>query len=176
MVREFQRSSAARRALGALTGGALPSVSVACFGGGSNAIGIFSAFLDYKEVRSAAWGGAVGRDRKHSASSRWPVCFFTPRSYFLQDEHCHPRDPLVSSGLDYPGVAPTCFLNDSIARLRLAHRAERSKPSDVSRARGLIPAPILRMRSPISPTPPAVRIHTDVLVCLSGRGDKDLDT
>jgi tryptophan synthase beta subunit len=165
--------------------GALPSVVVACVGGGSNAIGIFSAFLDDKEVRlrGVEAGGLGVETGKHAASiggGRVGVLHGT-RSYVLQDEHGQIREThSVSAGLDYPGVGPEhAFLNDS-------HRVEYVSRTDaealeafglLSRTEGIIPA--LEPAHAIADLA-HIRLRygadTDVLVCLSGRGDKDLET
>jgi tryptophan synthase beta chain len=186
MVREFQSVIGREaRAQWLERVGALPSVVVACVGGGSNAIGIFSAFLDDKEVRlrGVEAGGLGVETGKHAASiggGRVGVLHGT-RSYVLQDEHGQIREThSVSAGLDYPGVGPEhAFLNDT-------HRVEYVSRTDaealeafglLSRTEGIIPA--LEPAHAIADLA-HIRLRygadTDVLVCLSGRGDKDLET
>ncbi len=186
MVREFQTIIGREaRAQWLERVGALPSVVVACVGGGSNAIGIFSAFIDDREVklRGVEAGGLGVESGKHAASiggGRVGVLHGT-RSYVLQDQHGQIREThSVSAGLDYPGVGPEhAFLHDT-------HRVEYVSRTDaealeafglLSRTEGIIPA--LEPAHAIADLA-HIRVRygadTDVLVCLSGRGDKDLET
>jgi tryptophan synthase beta subunit len=186
MVREFQAIIGREaRAQWLERVGALPSVVVACVGGGSNAIGMFSAFLDDTEVRlrGVEAGGLGVESGKHAASiggGRVGVLHGT-RSYVLQDEHGQIREThSVSAGLDYPGVGPEhAFLHDS-KRVEYVSRtdAEALEAFGVlSRTEGIIPA--LEPAHAIADLA-YIRVRygadTDVLVCLSGRGDKDLET
>lgn len=186
MVREFQRVIGREaRAQWLERVGALPSVVVACVGGGSNAIGIFSAFLDDKEVRlrGVEAGGLGLESGKHAASiggGRVGVLHGT-RSYVLQDEHGQIREThSVSAGLDYPGVGPEhAFLHDT-GRVEYVSRTDAEALEAfglLSRTEGIIPA--LEPAHAIADLA-HIRVRygadTDVLVCLSGRGDKDLET
>jgi len=186
MVREFQsiigRES---RAQWLERVGTLPSVVVACVGGGSNAIGMFSAFLEDPGVRlrGVEAGGLGVESGKHAASivgGRIGVLHGT-RSYVLQDEHGQIREThSVSAGLDYPGVGPEhAFLHET-GRVEYVSRtdAEALEAFGVlSRTEGIIPA--LEPAHAIADLA-HIRLRygadTDVLVCLSGRGDKDLET
>jgi tryptophan synthase beta subunit len=165
--------------------GALPSVVVACVGGGSNAIGMFSAFLDDREVRlrGVEAGGLGVESGKHAASiggGRVGVLHGT-RSYVLQDENGQIREThSVSAGLDYPGVGPEhAFLHDT-GRVEYVSRTDAEALeafSLLSRTEGVIPA--LEPAHAIADLA-HIRVRygadTDVLVCLSGRGDKDLES
>jgi tryptophan synthase beta chain len=165
--------------------GALPGVVVACVGGGSNAIGMFSAFIGDSEVRlrGVEAGGLGIASGKHAASivgGREGVLHGT-RTYVLQDEAGQIREThSVSAGLDYPGVGPEhAFLHDS-GRVEYVSRTDAEALEGLqllSRSEGIIPAlepahAIADLRN--------VRVQhgaeMSVLVCLSGRGDKDLDT
>ena len=148
----------------------LPEVVVACVGGGSNAIGMFAGFLDDSDVRlvgvEAAGAASLGTGRAgvlHGA-----------RSSILADEDGQILDAhSISAGLDYPGVGPEhAFLRDN-------GRAEYVGATDdealdafraLTRTEGIIPA--------LEPSHALARAReldeTHVLVCLSGRGDKDL--
>ena len=148
----------------------LPDVVVACVGGGSNAIGMFAGFLD-DDVRligvEAAGAASLGTGRSgvlHGALSS-----------ILADEDGQILDAhSISAGLDYPGVGPEhAFLRDS-------GRAEYVGATDeealaafraLTRSEGIIPA--------LEPAHALARAReldeTNVLVCLSGRGDKDLE-
>jgi tryptophan synthase beta chain len=165
--------------------GRLPDVVVACVGGGSNAIGMFTAFLDDRKVRLiGVEAGGIGLESgRHAASlvGGTPGVLHGSYSYLLQngDGQVQPTHS-VSAGLDYPGVGPEHAL------LRDAKRAEYVAVTDAqavaafrlcSRLEGVMPA-----------LEPAHAIHQAgvlarklgpdgrVLVCLSGRGDKDMDS
>ena len=150
--------------------GRLPEVAVACVGGGSNAIGLFAGFLDDPEVRlvgvEAGGAASLGLGR--------PAVLHGSRSSVLADEDGQVLDAdSISAGLDYPGVGPEhAFLRDS-------GRAEYVGASDdealeafrrLARTEGILPA--------LEPAHALARVaeleEELVLVCLSGRGDKDL--
>ncbi|HEV8228886.1 MAG TPA: tryptophan synthase subunit beta [Candidatus Limnocylindria bacterium] len=186
MVREFQsvigRES---RAQWLERVGSLPSVVVACVGGGSNAIGMFSAFIadDGVRLRGVEAGGLGLESGKHAASiggGRVGVLHGT-RSYVLQDDDGQIREThSVSAGLDYPGVGPEhAFLHES-GRVEYVSRTDAEALDAfglLSRAEGIIPA--LEPAHAIADLT-AIRARygadADVLVCLSGRGDKDLES
>jgi tryptophan synthase beta chain len=186
MVREFQALIGREaRAQWLERLGALPSVVVACVGGGSNAIGMFSAFLDDRDVRlrGVEAGGLGVATGKHAASiggGKVGVLHGT-RSYVLQDEHGQIREThSVSAGLDYPGVGPEhAYLHDT-QRVEYVSRTDEEALEAfglLSRTEGIIPA--LEPAHAIADLA-HIRLRygadTDVLVCLSGRGDKDLET
>jgi len=150
--------------------GRLPDAAVACVGGGSNAIGLFAAFLDDAEVRlvgvEAAGAASLGDGRAgvlHGA-----------RSSVLADEDGQVLDAeSISAGLDYPGVGP------EHAHLRDTGRAEYMTATDeeavaaferLARTEGILPA-----LEPAHALARATDLEAElVLLCLSGRGDKDL--
>jgi tryptophan synthase beta chain len=150
--------------------GRLPEVALACVGGGSNAIGLFAGFLDDAEVQlvGVEAGGAA------SLGSGRPAVLHGSRSSVLADEDGQVLDAeSISAGLDYPGVGPEhAFLRDS-------GRAEYVGTTDeealaafrrLARTEGILPA--------LEPSHALARVDDIdaelVLVCLSGRGDKDL--
>jgi tryptophan synthase beta chain len=150
--------------------GRLPEVAVACVGGGSNAIGLFAGFVDDAEVRlvgvEAAGAASLGSGRVgvlHGA-----------RSSLLADEDGQVLDAhSISAGLDYPGVGPEhAFLRDSgRAEYVSATDAEALEAfRDLARTEGILPA--------LEPAHALARARDLdeklILVCLSGRGDKDL--
>jgi tryptophan synthase beta chain len=165
--------------------GRLPDVVVACVGGGSNAIGMFAAFISDAGVRlrGVEAGGLGVETGKHAASivgGREGILHGT-RSFVLQDEHGQIREThSVSAGLDYPGVGPEhAFLHDT-GRVEYVSRTDDEALAGfrlLSRTEGIIPAlepshaiaDLAYIRDAYGP-------ELDVLVCLSGRGDKDLDT
>ena len=163
--------------------GRLPSRVVACVGGGSNAIGIFAGFLDDREVQllgvEAGGRGAGPGDNGASLNLGSPGVLHGASSFLLQDQDGQVLPThSVSAGLDYPGVGP------EHAWLNRAGRATYSVVDDrqalaafhlLCRLEGIIPA--LESSHAIHQaltSPPAD--GGPVLVCLSGRGDKDLDT
>ena len=165
--------------------GKLPDVVVACVGGGSNAIGMFTAFLDDKDVSlvGVEAAGSGIRSGKHAASlvAGRPGVLHGAYSYLLQDGDGQILNThSVSAGLDYPGVGPEhSFLRDlervdyvavgdkdAVAAFKLCTRLEGIMPA-------LEPSHALHQAGVIArELGPGGRI----LVCLSGRGDKDMDS
>ncbi len=184
MVREFQ-SVIGREARSQIlaAAGRLPAAVVACVGGGSNAIGIFHAFEDDVDVRlvgvEAAGRGPAAGDHSASLSRGRPGVLHGTFSYLLQDDagQVQPAHS-ISAGLDYPGVGPEhSYLKDS-------GRAEYVAVSDddalrgfatLSRLEGIIPA-LETAHALAWVADPSSRWDSDdvVLICLSGRGDKDM--
>lgn len=186
MVRDFQKiiGEEARAQVLELTG-RLPDAVAACVGGGSNAIGIFHAFLDDPGV--ALYGFEAAGDGidtpRHAASIEKgrPGVLHGARSYLLQDEDGQTLEShSISAGLDYPGVGP------EHAHLADLHRATYLPATDVeamealrllSRTEGIIPAiesahalsGALKLGHELGP-------DAIILVNLSGRGDKDVAT
>ncbi|MGH2583388.1 MAG: tryptophan synthase subunit beta [Dehalococcoidia bacterium] len=186
MVREFQSviGEEARAQILEATG-RLPEAAVACIGGGSNAIGLFHPFAADTGVRligveAAGHGIATGKHAATLTEGR-PGVLHGSRSYLLQDEHGQVLEAhSISAGLDYPGVGPEhSFLKDS-------GRAEYVSVTDAEamegfkllcRTEGIIPA--LESSHAIAYLPRlAGSMSKDaiVVVCLSGRGDKDMGT
>jgi tryptophan synthase beta chain len=161
----------------------LPHTVVACVGGGSNAIGIFSGFLDDAEVRlvgvEAAGEGIDTGHHSATLSAGTPGVLHGSLSYLLQDADGQVAPAhSISAGLDYPGVGPEhSYLRDSgRATYETATDAEALDAFQaLSRLEGIIPALetahalawVLRSRGRWSPS-------DAVLICLSGRGDKDV--
>ena len=184
MVREFQSVIGREaRAQMVVETGRLPTVVVACVGGGSNAIGIFAPFYDdpvrLVGVEAAGRGLTSGAHAASIVGGR-PGVLHGSFSYLLQDDDGQVlATHSISAGLDYPGVGPEhAFLHD-------AHRAEYVSVTDeqalaafhqTSRLEGIIPA--LESSHAIAyamPLAGALAAEEIVLVNLSGRGDKDLD-
>ena len=184
MVRDFQSiigTEARDQSVAAL--GRLPDAVVACVGGGSNAIGIFSAFLADKGVRliGVEAGGEGIASGRHAASIVGGAVgvLHGSRTLVLQDEHGQIREThSVSAGLDYPGVGPEHAELARSGRVRYAACTDREALDAfalLSRTEGIIPA--LEPAHAIAELPAIARDGADhaVLVCLSGRGDKDLE-
>ncbi len=186
MVREFQRviGDEARRQF-LEREGTLPDLVVACVGGGSNAMGIFAAFLDDPSVAlvgvEAAGRGVDTGLHAATLTAGSPGILHGAHSFVLQDANGQilPAHSL-SAGLDYPGVGP------EHSRLAATGRARYASATDdeavdafemLCRLEGIIPALesshalawVLREAS-------ALPGGSRVLVNLSGRGDKDMDT
>ena len=184
LVRDFQ-SVIGREARAQILAdaGRLPDAVVACVGGGSNAIGAFYEFIGDAGVRlvgveAAGEGVATGR---HSAtlSAGRPGVLHGSMSYLLQDEHGQIQEAhSISAGLDYPGVGP------EHSWLKATGRAEYGAVTDeealegfrlLCRTEGIIPA-----LEPAHAVYQAGRMAAElpaeaiILVCLSGRGDKDV--
>jgi tryptophan synthase beta chain len=165
--------------------GRLPDAVIACVGGGSNAIGMFTAFLGDPEVRligvEAAGRGIDSGEHAASLVGGRPGVLHGSYSYLLQDADGQVQAThSISAGLDYPGVGP------EHAQLRDIGRAEYEAVTDAdavaafrlcTRLEGIMPA-----------LEPAHALHHAgvvarelgpegrILVCLSGRGDKDMDS
>lgn len=185
MVRDFQRI-VGEEAIGQfheMTGG-LPDKLVACVGGGSNAIGLFSAFLDHLNVEmyGVEPAGRGFRTGEHAATLTLgsPGMIHGFKCYLLQDEKGEPLPVYsIASGLDYPGVGPQhSFLKD-IGRVHYKTINDREALDAffmLSRSEGIIPAlessHAMAYAIKIAPDLPA---DEKILVNLSGRGDKDID-
>ncbi len=184
MVRDFQTvigREAREQCLAQL--GSLPDVVVACVGGGSNAIGIFSAFIDDADVKlvGVEAGGEGIASGKHAASivGGSVGVLHGSRTLVLQDDQGQIREThSVSAGLDYPGVGPEHAALGRSGRVRYVARTDREALDAfalLSRSEGIIPAlepaHAIAELSAIAKDGPG----QNVLVCLSGRGDKDLE-
>jgi tryptophan synthase beta chain len=164
--------------------GSLPDAVVACVGGGSNAIGIFHAFLD-DDVRlvgmeAAGDGVATGRHAATLSAGR-PGVLHGAMSYLLQDEDGQTLEShSISAGLDYPGVGPEHSWLKDIGRAEYVPVTD-SEAMDalrtLSQTEGIIPAiETAHALAGISQLMPTLRPGSKVLVNLSGRGDKDMET
>jgi tryptophan synthase beta chain len=186
MVRDFQKiiGEEARQQVLELTG-RLPDAVAACVGGGSNAIGIFHAFLDDEDVKLYGYeaaGDGVDTPRHAASIERGrPGILHGARSYLLQDEDGQTIEShSISAGLDYPGVGPEhAYLADlgraeylpatdteAMEALRLLSRTEGIIPA-IESAHALAGA--LKLGRELGP-------DSIILVNLSGRGDKDVAT
>ena len=186
LVRDFQ-SIIGREARAQIleAEGRLPDYVVACVGGGSNAIGAFYEFIGDEDVALVGVeAGGEGLDSGHHSatlSAGRPGVLHGSMSYLLQDQHGQVREThSISAGLDYPGVGPEhSYLKD-------AHRAEYVPVTDaqalegfhlLARTEGIIPAlepshAIYHVAEMARSLPP----EKVILLCLSGRGDKDVPT
>ncbi len=186
MVRDFQRiiGLEARAQVLEMTG-RLPDAVAACVGGGSNAIGVFHAFLDDPAVRLVgleAGGDGVETGRHASTiTGGAPGALHGAFSYLLQDEDGQTIEShSISAGLDYPGVGPEHSLLNDIGRAeyRPITDAEAMEAFRLlSETEGIIPA-IESAHAVAGALVLGRELGPDatVLVNISGRGDKDVDT
>ena len=165
--------------------GSLPDVVAACVGGGSNAIGIFHAFLDDENVRlvgmEAAGDGVDTLRHAATLSMGRPGVLHGAKSYLLQDQDGQTLEShSISAGLDYPGVGPEhSWLKD-------IGRAEYIPVTDIeamkalkllSQTEGIIPAiETAHALAGIEKLVPSIKPGAKILINLSGRGDKDMET
>jgi tryptophan synthase beta chain len=186
MVRDFQSvvGREAKEQFKQLTG-KLPDNLVACVGGGCNAIGLFSAFLNDEKVKMFGVepaGTDLATVGKHAATMTLgtPGTIHGFKCYLLQDDKGEPAAVnTVASGLDYPGVGPQhCFLKDTG---RVTYETATDEQTieafmSLSRDQGIIPA--LESSHAVAHAMKLAKTlpKTDtILVNLSGRGDKDVD-
>ena len=186
MVRDFQRiiSEEARAQLLDKTG-RLPDAVFACVGGGSNAIGAFEAFLDDESVQlfgvEAAGEGIDSRRHAAAIERGRPGILHGARTYVLQDDDGQTIEShSISAGLDYPGVGPAHAWLADIGRAQYIPATDDEAMQALrllSETEGIIPAiesaHALAGALRVAPTLAANAI---VLVSLSGRGDKDMET
>ena len=185
MVREFQ-SIVGREAKAQILAaeGRLPDYCIACVGGGSNAMGLFSEFIPHKEVRLVGVepaGRGLGYGQ-HAAT----LCLGEPgvmhgfNSYMLKDDKGEPAEVYsISAGLDYPSVGPEHAHLKDLGRAEYVHASDHEALDAfflLSRTEGIIPAlessHALAHALRIAPT---LSADTIIIVNLSGRGDKDVD-
>ena len=184
MVRDFQSiiGREAREQMLAAEG-RLPTIAIACVGGGSNAMGLFYPLLDDPIRLIGVEAAGEGLTKKHAAtlSAGRPGVLHGTRSYVLQDQWGQIMEAhSISAGLDYPGVGP------EHSWLKVSERAEYAAVTDdealealqkLSRLEGIIPAlepshaiaQTLKLRGTVTP-------DDLIVVNLSGRGDKDMNT
>ena len=165
--------------------GFLPTALAACVGGGSNAIGLFHAFLDDEAVEIygfEAAGDGMDTDR-HAATLNYgrPGVLHGAKSYMLQDEDGQTSEShSISAGLDYPGVGPEHSWLKDLGRAKYLGISDAEAMNALrllSRTEGIIPAiesshalaGALKLGKTLKP-------GSSILVNLSGRGDKDMET
>jgi tryptophan synthase beta chain len=164
--------------------GRLPDAVVACVGGGSNAMGIFSAFLDDPQVKlvavEAAGHGLSSGKHGASLAKGTPGVLHGSRSYVLQDRHGQIAEAhSISAGLDYPGVGPELSYLRDAGRLALAQATDGEALDAfryLARMEGIIPA--LESAHAVAAARAVAReLGAGGLLVLnvSGRGDKDVD-
>ena len=185
MVRTFQSviGKEARAQILAKTG-RLPEMIIACVGGGSNAAGIFSAFIGDAKVRlvgveAAGFGIRTGKHAASIGAGRIGI-LHGAKSYLLQDDDGQVQNAhSVSAGLDYPGVGPQHAHWADNARVEYCSITDREALrafDDLTRLEGILPA--LESSHALAEAKKMARkrgARATIIINLSGRGDKDLD-
>jgi tryptophan synthase beta chain len=185
MIRDFQ-SVIGREALAQFrkAAGGLPELVVACVGGGSNAAGIFSAFVPHGEVRlvgveAGGRGTEAGEHAARFSGSGKPGILHGTLTWVLQDEHGQVSTThSVSAGLDYPAVGPEhSDWHDSgrVSYTRVDDRDALGAFHLLAETEGIVPA--LEAAHAVAyavRVAPAMALRERMLINLSGRGDKDL--
>ena len=165
--------------------GRLPDCVVACVGGGSNAIGIFAAFLDDRDVElvgvEAAGRGLDSGEHAAPLARGRPGVLHGSHSYLMQDDDGQVQvTHSISAGLDYPGVGPEHSMLRDSGRVRYVSATDREALAAFHRLtqlEGIIPALETAHAMHVATQEAAGRAQDQVIVvCLSGRGDKDIDT
>src|SRR6478672_7213966 len=184
MVREFQRvvGDEARAQTRALLDGDDPDYVVACVGGGSNAIGTFTAFVETRSKLIGVEAGGLGLESGHhgAAVSRGvPGVVHGMRSLFLQDEDGQVLEATsISAGLDYPGVGPEHAMLAANGRAAYYSATDEEALAGfqlLAATEGIVPAlePAHAIGWLAREAGRSVPAGSTVLVTLSGRGDKD---
>ncbi|MDB5562258.1 MAG: trpB [Hyphomicrobiales bacterium] len=187
MVRDFQSVIGTEiREQMLATEGKLPDALVACVGGGSNAIGTFHAFLDDRDVKlygAEAGGHGIDTENGHAASMTGgrPGVLHGNRTYLLQDADGQILEGhSISAGLDYPGVGPEhSFLHDTkrVTYAPITDKEALDAFQLCTKLEGIIPALEsahgLALLQKIAPT---MGKDETIVLCLSGRGDKDVES
>jgi tryptophan synthase beta chain len=165
--------------------GRLPDSLVACVGGGSNAMGLFHPFLDDSSVRiiGVEAGGHGVTTKQHAASLNGgvPGVLHGNRTYLLQDQDGQITDAhSISAGLDYPGIGPEHAWLHEIKRVEYVSITDEEALAAfhvTCRTEGIIPAleTAHAVAEAIRLAPTLPKDHL-MVICLSGRGDKDMQT
>lgn len=163
----------------------LPDLVIACIGGGSNAIGMFYPFLEDKKVQllgvEAAGEGLTSGFHAASLTKGAKGILHGAKMYILQDPHGQIEEAhSISAGLDYPGVGPEhCFLKDNgrVTYTSIEDSEALKAFKLLTKLEGIIPA--LESSHAVAEAikkAPKMKDNQSIIVCLSGRGDKDMHT
>jgi len=165
--------------------GRLPDTLVACIGGGSNALGLFHPFLDEKNVRfvavEAAGKGVETGQHAASLGAGSPGVLHGNRTYLLQDSNGQVEEAhSISAGLDYPGIGPEhSWLHDTgrVEYVSITDAEALEAFHLCTRLEGIIPAlETAHAIAQVGKMAGVLGADNLLVVNLSGRGDKDLDT
>ena len=162
--------------------GRLPDLLMACVGAGSNAMGLFHAFLDdpveMVGVEAAGHGLESGQHAASLCAGR-PGVLHGCHLYLLQDQHGQVHEAhSIAAGLDYPGVGPEHGLLKDVGRVRYTAVSDAEAVAafgELARVEGIIPAlESSHALAQAMKTAPSMPRDSIMLICLSGRGDKDV--
>jgi tryptophan synthase beta chain len=186
MVAQFQSviSKEIRQQLLTQTGNELPNTVIACVGGGSNAAGAFYHFLEDESVNIVAVEAAgMGINTNYSAATTvlgTPGILHGSKSLLMQTSDGQVVEPhSISAGLDYPGIGPmhaNLFETKRAVFLSATDDEALEAAFEVSKLEGIIPALETAHAFAVLKTAPRHLLEGNVVICLSGRGDKDLAT
>lgn len=184
MVRDFQKIIGEETRLQMESAeGKLPDAVIACVGGGSNAIGAFYEFIKEKDVRligaEAAGRGVHTKDHAATITKGSKGIFHGMKSLFLQNEEGQ-IDPVysISAGLDYPGIGPEHAYLHEIGRAEYVDITDEQAVAAfeyLSKTEGILPA--IESSHAVAAAMelvPKMSREQSVVICLSGRGDKDV--
>ncbi|SDD10818.1 tryptophan synthase subunit beta [Niabella drilacis] len=185
MVARFQSviSKEIRTQLAEKTGSELPSAVIACVGGGSNAAGTFYHFLDEPSVgiyAVEAAGCGIDTDKSAAATQLGkPGILHGSRSFLMQTEDGQVEEPYsISAGLDYPGIGPmhaNLFVTGRGNFLNATDQEALDAAFELAKLEGIIPA--LESSHALAALKKVSFAKDDnIVICLSGRGDKDMET
>ena len=165
--------------------GRIPDTLVACIGGGSNAIGLFHPFLDEPDVRivavEAAGKGVDTNEHAASLTAGSPGVLHGNRTYLLQDEDGQIQEAhSISAGLDYPGIGPEHSWLHDVGRVEYVSITDTEALEAfqlLTRLEGIIPAlESSHALAHVMKLAPTLAKDNILVMNLSGRGDKDLNT
>lgn len=186
MVAQFQSviSKEIRQQLLTQTGNELPNTVIACVGGGSNAAGAFYHFLEDESVNIVAVEAAgMGINTNYSAATTvlgTPGILHGSKSLLMQTSDGQVVEPhSISAGLDYPGIGPmhaNLFETKRAVFISATDDEALEAAFEVSKLEGIIPALETAHAFAVLKTAPRHLLEGNVVICLSGRGDKDLAT
>ena len=163
----------------------LPSAIVACVGGGSNSIGLFTDFIKEKQVdiygvEAAGKGISTGKHASAISNNKIGI-MHGMKTYIMQDEKGNIKDAYsISAGLDYPGIGPEHAHLNAIERVKYDSVTDEEALTAfklLCRLEGIIPA--LESSHAIAYAMKIAKKYSkedSIIVCLSGRGDKDIET
>lgn len=186
MVKEFQSciSREAKKQFAEQVGG-LPDAVVACVGGGSNSIGMFADFIDDKDVKlvgveAAGLGIETGKHASAMALGN-PGVLHGMCSYLLQDDDGNIQlAHSISAGLDYPGVGPEhAYLRDTgrVEYVSITDKEAMDALLELCKVEGIIPAiESAHAMAYVFKMAQEMNENQSIVMCLSGRGDKDVNT
>jgi len=186
MVRDFQSviGREAKRQILEIEG-RLPDLLVACVGGGSNAMGLFYPFVENEEVKKLGVEAAgLGIDTEHHSAT---ICVGSvgvlhgSKTYLLQDENGQIKGAhSIAAGLDYPGVGPEhSYFNDigAVDYTAVTDKEALEGFKFLSKTEGILPAlETSHAIAQVIKTAPRMSKDEIIIICLSGRGDKDIHT